>query len=247
MATFVRMLGRIRRIEPEITFGGRSRSERLRPKGAEEVLQVFVDNPGRQFADDAEIIAELRRRKSRLTDAHIIECRRWLFAHKHIKHHERGGPYRKRYLLNPDRPKKLAARPRRRCGKPTWKQLQELTQSGMPQSVVQLAAAMREGEDADFALHDALLENGSAALAEHFTDTIHKDCWALRCLTGHSSLAKLRVPTDDAVKWLGLSKVQFRSVAKRLGVSQAGRDLWRAAEIAQMADRPEVALLLKRT
>src|SRR5262249_40753767 len=50
-----------------------------------------------------------------------------------------------------------------------------------PLSVIDLAAALYQGQDCAFALHDALLEAGHAELAEHFRqETWHpKSCWVV--------------------------------------------------------------------
>lgn len=55
-----------------------------------------------------------------------------------------------------------------------------------PAAVVQLAEAVYQGADADFALHDALLEAGHPELAEHFrAEAVHpKGCWAVDVITG---------------------------------------------------------------
>lgn len=53
-----------------------------------------------------------------------------------------------------------------------------------PSTVVQLANALYEGEDCDFALHDALLDAGHPNLADHFhQEQQHpKGCWAVDLL-----------------------------------------------------------------
>jgi protein phosphatase len=57
-----------------------------------------------------------------------------------------------------------------------------------PSALTALAAALRDGDDCAFALHDALLEAGHDELAEHFTDGDGKDhsreCWALNAILG---------------------------------------------------------------
>jgi hypothetical protein len=55
-----------------------------------------------------------------------------------------------------------------------------------PSTVVQLAEALRAGQDCAFALHDALLEAGQAEIAEHFLkETAHpKGCWAMDVILG---------------------------------------------------------------
>jgi hypothetical protein len=75
------------------------------PKGVEEVLDVFIDNPKKKFKNDDEIVAALQCRKTSLTREQIIIRRKWLFEKKYIKHDIVGGPYPKRYILNPERPK----------------------------------------------------------------------------------------------------------------------------------------------
>jgi hypothetical protein len=51
--------------------------------------------------------------------------------------------------------------------------------------LVSLAAALYDGEDCSFALHDALLEIGRDDLAEHFRTARHpKGCWALDLILG---------------------------------------------------------------
>jgi hypothetical protein len=50
----------------------------------------------------------------------------------------------------------------------------------LPASVIRLAEAAYAGERCNFALHDALLEAGLPALAEHFQTSRHyKGCWAV--------------------------------------------------------------------
>jgi len=53
-----------------------------------------------------------------------------------------------------------------------------------PATVVALAAAVYNGADAGFALHDALLESGYPELAEHFAqEECHpKGCWLIDAL-----------------------------------------------------------------
>jgi hypothetical protein len=54
-----------------------------------------------------------------------------------------------------------------------------------PAVVTHLAEALYAGQDVAFALHDALLESGQSALAEHFREPHHpKGCWALDLLLG---------------------------------------------------------------
>jgi len=61
-----------------------------------------------------------------------------------------------------------------------------LAPSHLPSTVVQLAAALYNGEDCGFALHDALMEAGQAELAEHFRqEQVHpKGCWVLDLILG---------------------------------------------------------------
>jgi hypothetical protein len=51
---------------------------------------------------------------------------------------------------------------------------------------VQLAQTLYDGTDCAFALHDALLESGHSALAEHFQkEHGHpKGCWAVDLILG---------------------------------------------------------------
>jgi hypothetical protein len=52
-------------------------------------------------------------------------------------------------------------------------------------SIVQLAAALYDGQDCEFALRDALLEEGHPELAEHFREKDHpKGCWAVDVILG---------------------------------------------------------------
>lgn len=54
-----------------------------------------------------------------------------------------------------------------------------------PAAVTDLAAALYNGSDCTFALHDALLEAGHAELAEHFREREHpKGCWAMDVILG---------------------------------------------------------------
>jgi hypothetical protein len=54
-----------------------------------------------------------------------------------------------------------------------------------PLTVIQLAEALYEGEDCNFALHDTLLEAGHAELAGHFEEKEHpKGCWAMDMILG---------------------------------------------------------------
>lgn len=56
-----------------------------------------------------------------------------------------------------------------------------------PTSVIQLAAALYEGQDCSFALHDALLEAGHPELADHFREKDHpKCCCVLDLILGKS-------------------------------------------------------------
>lgn len=55
----------------------------------------------------------------------------------------------------------------------------------LPATVTDLAAALYDGGDCAFALHDALLEAGHVELAEHFREREHpKGCWALDLILG---------------------------------------------------------------
>ena len=60
--------------------------------------------------------------------------------------------------------------------------------SYLPSTVVQLANALYEGEDCNFALHDALLDAGHPNLADHFDQEQQhpKGCWALDLILGKS-------------------------------------------------------------
>lgn len=50
----------------------------------------------------------------------------------------------------------------------------------LPNDVLRLAEALYQGEHCHFALHDALVDAGQPALAEHFREPHHpKGCWAL--------------------------------------------------------------------
>jgi len=54
-----------------------------------------------------------------------------------------------------------------------------------PQTIVELAEALYDGQECYFALHDALLEAGYAELAEHFKQKDHpKGCWGLDLILG---------------------------------------------------------------
>lgn len=55
-----------------------------------------------------------------------------------------------------------------------------------PSNVVLLAQALYEGQDCDYALHDALEEAGHPELAEHFRQREHhpKGCWVVDLILG---------------------------------------------------------------
>jgi hypothetical protein len=92
--------------------------------------------------------------------------------------------------------------------------------------VTRLAQSVFDGDpDAIGVLHDALVDAGHEALAEHFRNPQerHKgrcpgpgQCWALLLLLGRLPPDRELLGTPTASAWLGLTPAQFRRLVKRL-------------------------------
>jgi len=93
-----------------------------------------------------------------------------------------------------------------------------------PNDVALLAEAMANEHDCGFALHDALLESGHDALAEHFADHgVHWgrgrwQCWVLALIRGTGKRRHLLLVSDTACFWLGITPYQFRRLMERLEI-----------------------------
>jgi hypothetical protein len=117
-----------------------------------------------------------------------------------------------------------------------------------PDTVVSLAKVMYFQHGAcDFALHDALLEIGCPALAEHFAEECthpgHRpgpnQCWFLRLFCGRAKHQEHLLPTAVASEWLGVSPARFRRLAQRIGLTPKGycleSNLWEPQTVLRLA------------
>jgi hypothetical protein len=117
-----------------------------------------------------------------------------------------------------------------------------------PETVARLAHVMYYyHEDCAFALHDALLEIGCPAIAEHFAgDCTHpghrpgpNQCWFLRLFCGRIKHQQQLLPTSTASDWLGISAARFRRLAKRVGLAEKGyyleSYLWEPQAVLKLA------------
>jgi len=218
------------------------------------VVQIFIDNPKRAFYKE-EIVKEVQRRDPSISERRIEYIRTQLFASGHIRHEAVGGPDKKRYIYtgrewHPTPPPTRSTH-RRPCEAVTFAQWRELRQA-LPSTVSRLAGGELD-DAANGPLHDALLESGLDALAEHFsTGCVHAKCWALPILAGAVPLAQLELTSKQAAAWLGISMNQFERIVKHRRVRPAsdrpairqGRVrhtyTWAPEDIAELTDVPEV-------
>jgi hypothetical protein len=93
-------------------------------------------------------------------------------------------------------------------------------------NAVALAKAVFDGDhDSIPVLHDALLDAGLPAFAEHFAVGADKHeglCWGLRLLLSCLPEGRIPIGTPLASEWLGLKPEQFRRLAKKLKLRRIG-------------------------